>query len=480
MTNRRWESAMRPEVASVLRVGVMGAVLAACSPQAGGQGDWGESDAGFKDVGALDVQGSPADSGSARDAATAATDRGTAPMPMPMDGRCTVVELGSVVGMGVAQADTTGRPSQLSTGRCGLPQGGSLGGDMAGEVVYGWTAPQTGSYTFDTLGSSYDTILYVRTRCDGDELACNDDVEAGGMVLQSSVTLSLSAGQRVLLIVDAYGTGAGRHVLNIASRSGGCVPNCGGRQCGSNGCGGVCGNCAAGQACGTDGRCVETRSEAERACPLGGTLRVQLVQTSATPTNPNGEHWDGPSSTAKGALCDLAAVAGREYARRWLNSMFPRAGSLIDDFFGDRFEQWLAEQCRVGVMAVRGEYAGPDMFVVGYLNGTRVWQTPAEQDRWVAPERVSWAQAEWRLPCQSTSTLAFNLIDEDLVADDAMESVGPIQARQVPPRAICEGWGLIYGRSGMVSAVLRLSVEGATPSCAGLTAATFDAITLAR
>jgi hypothetical protein len=35
-----------------------------------------------------------------------------------------------------------------------------------------------------------------------------------------------------------------------------CVPNCSGRVCGDDGCGGSCGTCAANQVCRVDGACV--------------------------------------------------------------------------------------------------------------------------------------------------------------------------------------------------------------------------------
>lgn len=34
-----------------------------------------------------------------------------------------------------------------------------------------------------------------------------------------------------------------------------CVPRCSGKQCGSNGCGGLCGNCETGKNCDSEGKC---------------------------------------------------------------------------------------------------------------------------------------------------------------------------------------------------------------------------------
>src|SRR5437899_115849 len=52
---------------------------------------------------------------------------------------------------------------------------GGGGGINAPDATFLYTAPVTGSYTIDTAGSSFDTILSVRSTCAGSELACNDD-----------------------------------------------------------------------------------------------------------------------------------------------------------------------------------------------------------------------------------------------------------------------------------------------------------------
>lgn len=46
---------------------------------------------------------------------------------------------------------------------------------------------------------------------------------------------------------------------DVNHQPGECVPECGtqGRECGSDGCGGICGNCGAGQTCSLEGRCVD-------------------------------------------------------------------------------------------------------------------------------------------------------------------------------------------------------------------------------
>jgi hypothetical protein len=122
--------------------------------------------------------------------------------------RCVMLcaDIGSSVGPAVATGSTAGLPNSM-TGTCG---GGAVGPD----TCFTFTAPAADAYIFDTIGSSYDTVLYVRDALTGTELACNDDI--GGGVLQSRVTVPLAAGQAVYVVVDAYSaTASGTYVLNI-------------------------------------------------------------------------------------------------------------------------------------------------------------------------------------------------------------------------------------------------------------------------
>ena len=78
-----------------------------------------------------------------------------------------------------------------------------------------WTAPATGSVTFDTRGSDFDTLLAVYT---GDglnrlaEVASNDDASDGER--QSSVRVRVEQGQTYHVAVDGYDGATGAIVLN--------------------------------------------------------------------------------------------------------------------------------------------------------------------------------------------------------------------------------------------------------------------------
>jgi hypothetical protein len=88
---------------------------------------------------------------------------------------------------------------------------GSCGGDGP-EATFLFTAPVDGTYLFDTSGSDFDTVLYLRAAsCTGEELACNDDSEG----VTSQVTVDLMAGESIVVVVDSLDTG-GDFTLSIA------------------------------------------------------------------------------------------------------------------------------------------------------------------------------------------------------------------------------------------------------------------------
>ncbi|MFP6598721.1 MAG: M4 family metallopeptidase, partial [Candidatus Hydrogenedentota bacterium] len=72
------------------------------------------------------------------------------------------------------------------------------------DVWYSFTAVVTGTYIFDTLGSSYDTTLAVLDGCGGTLLACNDDFEG----LESQIYMDLTGGQTYLVRIAGEAGGS--------------------------------------------------------------------------------------------------------------------------------------------------------------------------------------------------------------------------------------------------------------------------------
>jgi len=118
------------------------------------------------------------------------------------DFSCADENLGAALGDAVAMGTTAGQGDDFEAGCVG---------QTPADVQLVWTALVGGTYTFDTVGSSYDTVLYVLEDCVGPELACNDDT----VMYNSEVAVELLAGQSVLIVVDGYNNSTGSYTLNI-------------------------------------------------------------------------------------------------------------------------------------------------------------------------------------------------------------------------------------------------------------------------
>lgn len=83
------------------------------------------------------------------------------------------------------------------------------------DIAYAWTVPATGSYTFTTGGSNFDTVLQIRNfRSTSEIMGCNDDTST---TLQSRITLSgLVKGVVLLIIIEGYDYGSSTEYDNVA------------------------------------------------------------------------------------------------------------------------------------------------------------------------------------------------------------------------------------------------------------------------
>lgn len=119
----------------------------------------------------------------------------------PGDFGCVDENLGGALG-NVATGSTVGQGNDFDP---------TCVGSNAPDVQYVWTALVAGTYTFDTVGSGFDTVLYALEDCVGPELACNDDT----VMTQSQIVVDLEAGQSVLIVVDGWNNSSGNFVLNV-------------------------------------------------------------------------------------------------------------------------------------------------------------------------------------------------------------------------------------------------------------------------
>ncbi len=157
------------------------------SADSGGSSDTGGSD----DTGWVDTAGS--DTGNWD---TGGGDTGTS---IPTE---EFTDLGSAVGEGVVEGDTTGLTDDYL---------GSCGGSGYGDALFLWKAPSAGQWTFDLSGSSFDTAMAAFDIASGSEMACDDD---GGESSASLLTLELARNEQVGIVVDGY-SGEGYFVLSI-------------------------------------------------------------------------------------------------------------------------------------------------------------------------------------------------------------------------------------------------------------------------
>src|SRR4051812_20841631 len=134
------------------------------------------------------------------------------------------LQVGSVAFYARAAAPANDRfvNAQVITGSSGTVTGSNTGAnkengepDHAGKpaarsVWYRWTAPATGPYSFNTFGSSFDTVLAVYTGASVGALtavASNDDY--GVIDVTSEVGFNAIAGTTYSVAVDGYDNGAG-------------------------------------------------------------------------------------------------------------------------------------------------------------------------------------------------------------------------------------------------------------------------------
>ncbi len=116
---------------------------------------------------------------------------------------CTELDIGSAVGTAVASGNLTGGDDDLG-------QSCSFGTGI--DTVVQWVAPAAGTYRFDTVDSTVDTVLTIFDSCFGAELACNDQL---GFNNDSRVVLDVAAGDLLLIAVSGYNGGVGPWELNI-------------------------------------------------------------------------------------------------------------------------------------------------------------------------------------------------------------------------------------------------------------------------
>jgi hypothetical protein len=107
---------------------------------------------------------------------------------------------GSVVGSSLYASKEVGEPDHSSSG--------------GASVWWKWTAPATGSVTFDTVGSSFDTMMAAYTGISMGALTRLAQDDDGGGNLKSLITFAVNAGTLYHVAVDGWSGANGSITLN--------------------------------------------------------------------------------------------------------------------------------------------------------------------------------------------------------------------------------------------------------------------------
>lgn len=111
-------------------------------------------------------------------------------------------DLGNSTGDGVARGATSG--SDRAPASCRASAGGL--------AAYRWTAPGTGTYVIDTLGSELDTVITLYEGLGCEELHCNDD---GEIDTTSAMAVEVTEGTEYRILIQGFNSNTGSYILNI-------------------------------------------------------------------------------------------------------------------------------------------------------------------------------------------------------------------------------------------------------------------------
>ena len=126
-----------------------------------------------------------------------------------------------------------------------------------------WRFTITTPTGIEAQSHGYDTVLSLRRGATSAE--CLDDAQAATLACSDDSAPPGDYGSRIFallppgtydLLVDGFDAAQfGPYALRVKLAPG-CIPNCDGQYCdGDDGCGGTCGSCGDGEACGSDLRC---------------------------------------------------------------------------------------------------------------------------------------------------------------------------------------------------------------------------------
>lgn len=149
----------------------------------------------------------------------------------------------------------------LDTSGYGADRDGCGGGSAASpDLTYRFEAPKAGTFRF-TLSAEFAARLTIEDACAN--ASCLGEIDGSG-----SFDLELVQGQVVFVTVDGVDSDinavGGRFTLSVRES---CTPQCEGKTCGPDGCGGTCGACALpADVCTAEQLCVDPLTLAGNTC----------------------------------------------------------------------------------------------------------------------------------------------------------------------------------------------------------------------
>jgi len=193
-------------------------------------------------------------------------------------------------------------------GQCGGVEYGW--GAASNDVVYEFTAPTDDDYTFK-VEAGFDTTLYVATDCNDIGGSCMVSADSPTGLSGEVIDMPMTAGQTVLVVMDGYGNISNPNGPYSFSIDYACSPDCSGKECGDDGCGGTCGECLPSETCSPEGTCGE---------PLGNSCNNPFV-------------IDDVPFVASGDTSDASPVHGYPYDGCGEDDIYARGVTSSDEVY---------------------------------------------------------------------------------------------------------------------------------------------------
>jgi len=193
--------------------------------------------------------------------------------------------------------DTTGYGAERDTACEGAPTG-----NVSPEVTYRFEAPDAANYRF-IVGTAFGAQVYFDGGCNDNRCLASGQIPAAEVAGEYRVDRQMAKGEVVLVTIDGRDVvtadgaepASGSFTFSVALA---CDPQCDGKNCGADGCGGTCGTCGyPTDVCGADQFCFDANA-------LPGNTCAQPFVVGALP-------FSGTGDTSKDAYDDSVLDEGQ-------------------------------------------------------------------------------------------------------------------------------------------------------------------------